>query len=204
MPARRATLALLVVVAGVLGGAAPAGASLVAHAQLVSTTPADGETVETVDAVTLTFSEDVSSQFLQVRVEGPGGDEADGNPVTDGRDVVQALPADLPAGEHRVTYRVVSVDGHPVSGTFSFTTTGTSASTPPPSAATSDPPETSAAPAVTQRATPTPSADPSSAPAETAPGWAVPVLAGLVVLPVLAGAWLLLRRRRHPAETPPS
>ncbi len=203
MSARRVALALLVVLAGLLGGAGPVGAALIAHAQLVSTTPADGDTLETADTVTLTFSEDINAQFLQVRVEGPGGDETDGDPVADGRDVVQALAADLLPGEHRVTYRVVSVDGHPVSGTFAFTTTGTSAAVSP---TTSDPSSTSASAsaAATQRATPTASADPASAPAETAPGWVVAALVGLIVLVVVGAAAMLLRRRRDTGEEPPS
>ena len=195
MSARRVALALLVVLAGLLGGAGPVGAALIAHAQLVSTTPADGDTLETADTVTLTFSEDINAQFLQVRVEGPGGDETDGDPVADGRDVVQALAADLLPGEHRVTYRVVSVDGHPVSGTFAFTTTG-------PSAAAS--PTASASAAATQRATPTASTDAASAPAETAPGWVVAALVGLIVLVVVGAATMLLRRRRDTGEEPPS
>jgi methionine-rich copper-binding protein CopC len=125
----------------------PAGAALVTHAQLLATTPADGDTVETVAEVTLTFSEDVNEQFVQVRVDGPGGDEADGDPAVDGQDVTQALSPDLAAGEHRVTYRVVSVDGHPVSGTFSFTTT----EGPGPASPTDSP--TTAAPSDTPSAT---------------------------------------------------
>jgi methionine-rich copper-binding protein CopC len=197
MSARRVALALLVVLAGLLGGAGPVGAALIAHAQLVSTTPADGDTLETADTVTLTFSEDINAQFLQVRVEGPGGDETDGDPVADGRDVVQALAADLLPGEHRVTYRVVSVDGHPVSGTFAFTTTG-------PSAAASPTASASASAAATQRATPTASTDAASAPAETAPGWVVAALVGLIVLVVVGAATMLLRRRRDTGEEPPS
>ena len=201
MSARRVALALLVVLAGLLGGAGPVGAALIAHAQLVSTTPADGDTLETADTVTLTFSEDINAQFLQVRVEGPGGDETDGDPVADGRDVVQALAADLLPGEHRVTYRVVSVDGHPVSGTFAFTTTGPSAAASPTTSASAS---ASASAAATQRATPTASTDAASAPAETAPGWVVAALVGLIVLVVAGAATMLLRRRRDTGEEPPS
>ena len=45
--------------------------------------------------------------------------------------MTQALAADLPAGEHIVTYRVVSTDGHPVSGTVTFTSTAAPASASP-------------------------------------------------------------------------
>ena len=53
--------------------------------------------------------------------------------------MTQALAADLPAGEHTVTYRVVSTDGHPVSGTVTFTTTAAPASASPSATATATP-----------------------------------------------------------------
>ncbi len=204
MTTHRAVLVLLATVLGAVGVCAPAGAALVTHAQLLATTPADGDTVETVGEVRLTFSEEVNARFVRVLVEGPGGDEADGEPATEGRDVTQALSPDLPAGEHRVTYRVVSVDGHPVSGTFAFTTT-VGPSTPSPSAsATSAEPSGTTSPEASPTATPTADAASASATAAGTPGWVVPVLVALVVAPVLAGGVLLLRRRRGGPSDPPS
>ena len=43
--------------------------------------------------------------------------------AVDGREVRQALVSGLAAGGHVATFRVVSADGHPVSGTVRFTTT---------------------------------------------------------------------------------
>ena len=200
MTVRRAVLALLALVAGALVWTAPAGAALVTHAQLLATTPADGDTVESVAEVTLTFSEDVNAQFVQVRVEGPAGDEVDGAPRVDGPDVTQALATGLPAGEHRVTYRVVSVDGHPVSGTFAFTTTAGPATSSPTGSPTATSPGPSPSPDAS--GTPGPDAAPASEPAGSTPGWVVPVLAVLVVAPVVAGAVLLLRRRRGAPADP--
>ena len=207
MSVRRLALALLLVPALAPGAATSAAAALPAHAQLASSTPADGASVRTADEVTLTFSEDVNAQFVQVRVEGPGGDETAGEPEVDGTDVVQQLLPDLPDGEHRVTYRVVSVDGHPVSGTLAFTTTGAGAGgSPTPSEPESEAPSpsTTTPPAATQRPTPTPSTDAVSASSESTPGWVLAVLIGLIGLVVLAAGALLVGRRRDTDEEPPS
>ena len=178
--------------------AAPRTALLPAHAQLLSTTPEDGASLESVDEVVLSFNEDIGAEFLQVRVEGPDGDETDGDPTADGRDVVQPLAADLPAGEHTVTYRVVSADGHPVSGSFSFTTTQEPA---PASPSPSSTPAATATPSPTATAqTPDPTPAPDAA-GETAavdsgtPGWLVPVLL-VLALALLVGGGLAVRRRQ--------
>ena len=207
MSVRRLALALLLAPALAPGAATSAAAAHPAHAQLVSSTPADGDSVRTADEVTLSFSEDVNAQFVQVRVEGPRGDETAGEPEVDGTDVVQQLLPDLPDGEHRVTYRVVSVDGHPVSGTLAFTTTGTGSGGSPTASATSSQspsPSTTTPPAATQRPTPTPSTDAVSASSETTPGWVLAVLIGLIGLVVLAAGALLVGRRRDTDEEPPS
>ncbi len=198
-PRRAATAVLLALAALVPVGHPAAAAQVPAHAQLVSTDPADGDTVETATEATLTFSEDVNAKFVQVQVTGPDGEEADGAPATDGSVVTQALIPDLPAGEHTVVYRVVSVDGHPVSGTFSFTTTAGPSPSPSSSAsvATSTTPSTTSPPAVSTPE-PTVSAAAASAGSEGTPGWHVATLIGLVLLVLLAGGFLLARPRRRP------
>ena len=87
------------------------------HARLTASSPADGSTARTVAEIVLTFSEQVNPSFVAVTVEGPEGDETDGGPAVDGREVRQALVSGLAAGGHVATFRVVSADGHPVSGT---------------------------------------------------------------------------------------
>ena len=182
-------------------------AALPAHAQLASTTPKDGATLDTTEQVSLTFSENIDGRFLKLAVEGPDGDEAAGDPTVEDGKITQPLVADLPAGEHTVTYRVVSVDGHPVSGSFTFTTTQgpASASPTPTQSASPTPTATSATPSVT----PTPTPSPSTAPTATTEGssWTLPAL--LVALVVLVGlAALGLSRRRsggdgeHPDGSP--
>ncbi len=191
-------LVTIALVASALPVFASSAAALPAHAQLVRTAPEDGASVPTAEKVTLTFSEDINAQFLQVRVEGPGGDETDGDPTVDGGVVTQPLTAALAAGEHRVTFRVVSVDGHPVSGTTTFTTTQAPASASP-SPTDSPTAGATAAPTATPTATPTvtPSATASDLPGEPTssgtPGWVVPAAIG-ALLALLAGGGVLIAR----------
>ncbi len=57
-----------------------------------------------------------------VRVEdATGTDQADGPVVIVDNHVTQAVKADAPDGKYTVIWRVVSSDGHPIDGTFTFT-----------------------------------------------------------------------------------
>ena len=131
-------IAFVVVAVAPAFAATPAGLAL--HAQLLGSSPKDGSTVATAEQVVLTFNEDVDPTFVKVSVKGPDGSETAGKPTVADREVTQALAPDLPAGEHVVTYRVVSTDGHPVSGSVTFTSTQAPASAAPsPTSTRSDP-----------------------------------------------------------------
>jgi copper transport protein len=108
---------LLVVVAQVVG-AAPASA----HAELERTSPADGARLDRAPAeVVLTFSEPVSLLDGAIRLLRPDGRLVPtAEPVTDGSSVRWRMPTALPDGGYVVSWRVVSDDGHPVGGAFSF------------------------------------------------------------------------------------
>ncbi|MFG3152652.1 copper resistance protein CopC [Streptomyces sp. NPDC048219] len=121
----------------VLGGAGPASA----HAALRSTDPGDGTVLQRAPrAVTLTFTESVGLRDDSFRVLDPGGHRLRTEDAghADGRsDTVRvALPDTLGGGTYTVAWRVVSADGHPVSGAFTFsvgkpsTTTGAVAAGP--------------------------------------------------------------------------
>jgi len=145
-----------------LATAAP-GAALPVHARLTGSAPADGSTVESADEVVLTFNEDVNADFVEVRVTGPEGEDdpvADGDPAVQGRTVTQPLVADLPAGRHTVLYRVVSTDGHPVSGRLEFTTTRSASPSATPSP-TSDPPPSPTSASAGATAAPSPESSPA-------------------------------------------
>jgi methionine-rich copper-binding protein CopC len=94
-----------------------------AHARLTGTSPGDGASLAVLPpSVRLTFSDPLDPQFVQVRVTGPQGPVA-GSPAVRGATVTVPTPAGGP-GRWTVDYRVVSRDGHPVSGSVSFTVTG--------------------------------------------------------------------------------
>ncbi|WP_301471539.1 copper resistance CopC family protein [Brachybacterium sp.] len=93
-----------------------------AHDTLIETDPSDGETLETSpEAITLTYSADVLEVSPVVRI-----DDADGEPVSevtptvDGPTVTAELEEPLAAGTYTVQWRVVSSDGHPIEGSFTF------------------------------------------------------------------------------------
>ncbi|SJN12044.1 Copper resistance protein CopC [Leucobacter sp. 7(1)] len=93
-----------------------------AHAELLSTTPEDGAVLDEAPAeAVLTFNEPV--QLIDGSIRLFPGDE---DPLTlvahvNNTSVVAALPADLADGAHALSYRVVSADGHPISGAITFT-----------------------------------------------------------------------------------
>lgn len=97
--------------------AAPASA----HATLVGSDPKDGARLDTEPAnVSITFNEDMSTP-AQLQVTAPDGATlADGDPVVDGTTVTQALDASGYAGTYTIAYRVVSADGHPISGELTY------------------------------------------------------------------------------------
>jgi copper resistance protein C len=120
---RRLTGVLLAVVAAVLA-VATAAVPASAHAELVSTDPRDGTTVQGMPStVTLTFSEQVRTPAF-VEVTGPGGNVAAGDPRIVDDQITQRVDADADAGSYEVSYRITSADGHPVGGIVGFTLAG--------------------------------------------------------------------------------
>lgn len=93
-----------------------------AHATVVRTTPAIDEIVATApQQVTVEFSEPVSVVAAETGVIGPDGERADAEPAAgDGNVLTFFLGDDLPNGTYLVSYRVISADGHPVPGGFTF------------------------------------------------------------------------------------
>ncbi|GAA1757010.1 copper resistance CopC/CopD family protein [Luedemannella helvata] len=128
---RAATLlagALLALVVVLLGPAAPASA----HATLLSTSPAANSVVsQPPAAVLLTFSEPVSPIAGKLRVTGPDGRADAGEPRVEGTNVYLNLGPNTPNGTYLVTYRVISADGHPVVGAFTFSIGAPSPGGPP-------------------------------------------------------------------------
>ncbi|MEV5000317.1 copper resistance CopC family protein [Nocardioides sp. LML1-1-1.1] len=110
------TCAVLLVL-GVLGlPAAPAWA----HAALVSSDPSDGQRLAALPgSATLTFNEEISPPSYVV-VTAPDGSRADqGEPRVDGTKVTVDL-AKGQEGTYALAFRVISADGHPVTGRLTF------------------------------------------------------------------------------------
>jgi len=200
--------------------AALAGASASqAHDVLVGTNPADGSTVEVPPHhVTLSFSEPAVALGTEIVVTGPDGTVASTGPaeLVD-KDVNQYLLEQLPKGLYTVEWRVTSEDGHPVTGTFTFTAqsaiglppdaTSVPGATEPATEPATDPGATDAATsepvAPTGEPSPTPVAAPSPDDQAVSPG----VLVGIGAALLVAGgvvAWLLLRRPPADAAAGPA
>ncbi|MFE7973107.1 copper resistance protein CopC [Streptomyces shenzhenensis] len=117
----------------VLAVAAP---QATAHTELDTASPgASAALAGLPPRVTLTFSDAMTQKYAKVAVTGPDGDAAAAGGVeVRGRTVTLPLDAGSPAGRYTVGYRVVSADGHPVSGSYTFTVRATEspASPPPP------------------------------------------------------------------------
>ncbi len=95
-----------------------------AHDQLVSSTPESGAELDSQpEWIELEFSGEVQEMGSEVQVMYEGENVSAGELTVDGTTVSSALPADLSAGEYTVVWRVVSSDGHPISGEIPFTIT---------------------------------------------------------------------------------
>jgi copper transport protein len=91
-----------------------------AHASLIRSEPADRAVVaQPLATLKLTFNEPVSP--LVLRLIGPTGEAiAVDEIIKDGNAIIGTLPTVLPQGTYLVSWRVISLDGHPVGGALTF------------------------------------------------------------------------------------
>jgi methionine-rich copper-binding protein CopC len=200
-------LSLLVVLV-----ALPAG-RVAAHAALTGSAPADGAVVtDPLREVTLTFSERVEPTVNGFTIAVDGGAVEPVVTTTDGATWTLSFES-INSGAVAVTYDVVSVDGHLITGELSFTVDAPAvastaappaASAPPvPAAATAAPPPASAPP-VTAAATSPASANSAALAAPTTVAaeadddssdtvlWVIVIAGGVALLGVLG--WGAARR----------
>ncbi|SNS92013.1 CopC domain-containing protein [Micrococcales bacterium KH10] len=113
-----------------------------AHDVLISTKPAEGASIKTLpEQVKVTMSANLTKTGAVIKVVGPDGEQWDEQDTSvSGTDAVVSLREGGPAGEYQVTWRVVSSDGHPVSGEYTFTTSRDAAEPEPDTAVTPDEP----------------------------------------------------------------
>ena len=97
-----------------------------AHADLVSSDPVDGAVLQSAPtAITLTFSDPLFVDGVQMSLVTADGTVVPSEaPVVADASVSMKWPATAGPGSYEVGYRVVSADGHPVSGSVSFTVQG--------------------------------------------------------------------------------
>ena len=164
-----------------IGWAAPA----LAHDALLGSEPADGAVLTGAPGqIVLTFSGAQAGLGSEVAVVGPdGADWSDGPTQVSEAVVTQPLRPDMPEGVYTVTFRSVSGDGHPVSGTFTF-------SVDLPEAVVTETP-------VIETPEPATAAPDDGAPARPWFGW---MSGATAVLLALTGVVVAVRRRRLTGE----
>lgn len=178
---------------------APAAA---AHDDLVGSDPAPDSTVADLpEQVTLTFSGEVLAEAGTAVVavaDATGSALQVGDPVVSGPVVTQpligAVSGGAVSGPVTVQWRVVSADGHPISGAFGFVVT---APAPSPSSTTTSPP--SAATAGPADADETPAAVGDDAGGVPLYAWLIGGAA--VLLAIALVVWLLVARSHQQRQT---
>ncbi|OIJ33734.1 MULTISPECIES: copper resistance CopC family protein [unclassified Microbacterium] len=122
-PVRRFAAGAVLAAVAILATAAPA----TAHDQLIESSPADGERLDTAPvSVTMTFSgellvlDESTAGAVVLVVDAEGEDWATGEVEVRGRNVTAALLPDMPDGGYQVRWQVVSEDGHPIAGIIPF------------------------------------------------------------------------------------
>lgn len=173
-----------------VGASLPAAPAAIAHDQLISSSPAPDERPATSpDSITLAFTSPVLTLGHEVRVVDDNAKNwVSGAPALSRETLTQPLP-ELPDGGYQVSWRVVSADGHPISGGYRFNVGD-------PAAAAPTAPPTAPAGADTGAASTTEAGDPAGV-----PGW-VPAAgitagAGLGIFLAIAG----LRRIKRSTQS---
>ena len=182
-----------------------------AHSDLRSSDPADGATLAGAPAVvSFTFNEDLLAQGNAIILTelASGARLAVGPIQVEGPVARVAWPEASPAGQYRAAYRVVSADGHPISGSIAFTvqaplgapgqgsTPAGSASSASTGSPASEASAASAASAASPQATDTAQINPVTGDRESGSGTAAWLIgAGVLLAGLAGGAWLLRRAR---------
>jgi methionine-rich copper-binding protein CopC len=193
-----ALVAVILVAFAVL--AVPASPAL-AHDELIGSDPAPGAEVDALPtALTLTFSgaiaTDAGASVVEV-TDAEGTSLTDGEPSAQDNVLTQPLVGEA-SGAVKVLWKVVSSDGHPISGELSFTVAGA-----PMPSESPDPLPTPTDGASNPVESPEPTTEPTAAPiaAKTDPTpW---IIGGIVLLLVGIGALvysLASRSRREKAR----
>ena len=185
---------LLVALAVLVLPASPANA----HDELIGSDPAADSTVDGLPAqISFTFSGIIATDAGASEVsvtDASGAELADGAPVAQDNVLTQPL-AGAASGAVTVLWKVVSSDGHPISGEFTFDVSGGGE----PSASATTEPEPSGTVA------PSDSAEPTAPPADEASGFddVWPWVLGGLLLAAVGGSLIYLFTARARRERTP-
>ncbi|MCU1640982.1 MAG: hypothetical protein JWN03_1257 [Nocardia sp.] len=107
-----------------------------AHSVPIGSSPENGAHIDTSPATaSVTFNEALQTSYPSMTVTGPDGNLwSKGQPKVDGQTISIEVGELGPVGDYKIAYRVTSADGHPVSGTRTFTLTKAGTGTPGPKA----------------------------------------------------------------------
>ena len=184
-----------------------------AHADLQVSAPEDGESLQIApEEIRLTFSEELFEELVEISILDADGDLYSTIGVEQtpppGTDVIFPWPTQAPPGEYSIAYRVVSADGHPVTGTisFSYAATAPEPSTPEPAPSDSTPSAESSTPATSPAASSPIASAPSSSSAtesstssstDSSSGTPLVILGVVLLLGVIATSAIIVRARRR-------
>jgi len=199
IPSRRSRiLAAAAAAVLLLAGTVP----VFAHAELVSSDPADGSKVAPPTTITLTFSEGLVAKRSSFNLDLNGQTLGTGKAAADGDTTMTLDGLSLDPGAYTIQWTSVAADGDLLRGTIHFTVIAASAA---PSAAPTDAPSATAAatapPSSAAVASPSDVAPTPVASADTVPAASsgtdvlFPIVIGLLVVAAV-GAFLLRRTRR--------
>lgn len=97
---------------------------LLLHASLLRSTPAaNSHLTKPPETIRLVFSEQIVPELSQITLGRPDGGSTQLKVATDPHDVhtlVGTVIGSLPSGSYKISWHVVSADGHPVGGTIPF------------------------------------------------------------------------------------
>jgi methionine-rich copper-binding protein CopC len=98
--------------------------SVLAHAIMVKSAPEQGATLKEVPTeIRVWFNEDVGEEYAALAViasDGKRVDNKDGERDSSDRTLLRATLLDISPGSYLVRWRVLSADGHVVSGKYKF------------------------------------------------------------------------------------
>ncbi|WP_354349636.1 copper resistance CopC family protein [Pseudarthrobacter sp. PvP090] len=180
-----------------VGASLPAAPAAFAHDQLISSSPAPDERLDKAPAsITLAFSSPLLALGHEVRVvDDNARNWVSGAAVLSRETLTQALP-ELPDGGYQVSWRVVSADGHPISGSYGFRVGNPAAAAP----AASPGPAAGAEPGAAATAADADGAGDGAG----VPGWlpaaGIAAAAGLGSYLVFAGLRRMKRNTQSPSE----